>query len=176
MTPKKNEKSKNNKREFFHSAVSDKEKKKWMRAKGQGKRFTTVTQLIKFCVNGYLNGVLIEKIENVKSEKQLKLEKELKSINTEIKNIKEQNKELFEELKKERAEINETIRIADKQDLKESFHIVLKKGKTTVEELVKATRVQKTVVLSVLNEMEIDEKTIRLNPKDNTYELVKLDD
>jgi predicted XRE-type DNA-binding protein len=160
MTANDENESEKNERTFVHIAVTEDEKRKWKEATGKGKRFTTMTALVKYCVEGYLNGVLIEKPtkKKGKSKKTTTLENELKSINKKIKDIEEQNKELFDELKEERDQLKETVEVADKQEIKERIFTILKKGKFTADELAKALQVPKPKVLTVLNAMEIKEK------------------
>lgn len=174
MTKNEQNESEEEKRKFVHIAVTEDEKKKWKKATGKGKRFTTMTALVKFCVEGYLNDILVEKSEekNAKSGEIFDLEGELKNINATIKDLEGKNEKLLEELREEREELQKTVDLADTQNIKERIFTLLKKAPFTAENLAKVFSIPKTAVLAVLNEMEIEEKTVKLNPDDLTYELV----
>lgn len=149
--------------------LSDKKKAKWKKFLIDSD-FTDLTKLIKYCVDGYIDGLLIEKhkIQQIKNNNQR--EKQLDEI---IKILTEQRETLLSRLNGMKQAGLEEQDIMNTQQAKNQILKFLEKvGKATNDEISEVIGIKLPKTQKILNQLEVEQRLIRMN-KDSSYELVK---
>jgi len=160
--------SKNEKRLQMNLRISEKKKKKW-KDYTVNSDFKDITKLIKYCVDGYIDGLLVEvyKIKNKEDKTE-----ELSHLGEIIKILKEERDLLISKLngmKKISLEEQEIMNIKNyKNQILNFLEIV---GKATNDKIAGVVGLELPKTQKILNQLELEQGLIRMN-KDTTYELV----
>lgn len=147
----------NKKRTFIQMDIDPDTKAYWKSFTGIGKRFNNLTSFIKYCINGYLLGDLIEKRQIVvnRSEELFNLEKEESQL------INEQHK-ILSEIENLRQDLSEQTQEQEIDTLpyKKLIYGILKLKKVNRNQITEIIGLKDLETQKILNELEFKEKMI----------------
>jgi hypothetical protein len=169
MAKKKNPSEKAD--QLFNMRIKPSQKEVWESfITNSNKRFTKLSQLIRFCVNGYINGYLVENVDQNKAQLEKLLEEKNLLYNDELSKLNQAMNDIMDLILNEVVKPDKAVKgeVAKGQIL-----TALKKGNYTSTELAKMFKMKPEYIIPQLTPL-IKEGSVGRND-DNEYYLKKKD-